>query len=168
MSAEPDPSTPHIEGARYRQVLGHFPTGVTVITAGTTAADRVGLAVSSFFSVSLEPALVGFCAGDNSASWPKIKELGRFCINVLAEDQEETCRVFASKAEDKFDGVGYSPAPFSGAPLLDNVLAWVDCDIAAIHVAGDHDVVIGRVHDLAIAREGGPLVFFRGGYANLA
>ena len=166
--SDPRPAAPHIDSAKYRQVLGHFPTGVTVITAGTSAADRVGLAVGSFFSVSLEPALVGFCAGQNSSSWPRIRDLGHFCINVLAGDQEETCRVFASKAEDKFDGIGHKPAPFSGAPLLDNVLAWIDCDIDAVHTAGDHDIVVGRVHDLSVAKEGDPLVFFRGGYAQLA
>jgi flavin reductase (DIM6/NTAB) family NADH-FMN oxidoreductase RutF len=153
--------------ARFRQVLGHFPTGVTVITA-TNDGQRVGLAIGSFFSVSLDPPLVGFCAGHSSSSWPAIREAARFCVNVLAHDQEDECRVFASKAPDKFDGLGYKPAPYSGAPLLDGVLAWMDCEIEAIHDAGDHDVVIGRVHDLRVAREVGPLIFFRGGYANLA
>jgi len=163
-----DETAPVIDSAAYRQVLGHFPTGVTVVTAGTAADTRVGLAVGSFFSISLEPALVGFCAGKGSSSWPRIREAGHFCINVLADDQEETCRVFASKADDKFAGIGYKAAPFSGAPLLDGVLAWIDCEIDTIHEAGDHDIVIGRVHDLSVAKEGHPLVFFRGGYANLA
>lgn len=163
-AAAGSPEAPPIESARYRQVLGHFPTGVTVITAGTSALDRVGLAVGSFFSVSLDPALVGFCAGRSSSSWPKIREHGRFCVNVLAADQEETCRVFASKAEDKFEGIGHRPAPYSAAPLLDDVLAWIDCELETVHEAGDHDIVIGRVHDLAVTRESSPLVFFRGGY----
>src|SRR5262245_17473801 len=104
--------------ARFRQVLGHFPTGVTVITA-VAAGQRVGLAVGSFFSISLDPPLIGFCAGHSSSSWPSIREAGRFCVNVLAHDQEDECRVFASKAPDKFEGLGYKGAPFSGAPLLD-------------------------------------------------
>ena len=108
--------TSAFDSARFRQVLGHFPTGVTVITAGS-GSDKVGLAIGSFFSVSLDPPLVGFCAGKSSSSWPGIREAGRFCVNILA---------------------------------------------------GDHDLVVGRVHDLHVAREGGPLVFFRGGYANLA
>lgn len=168
MPDQPATDAPAIDSSRFRQVLGHFPTGVTVITAGSGPDDRVGLAVGSFFSVSLEPALVGFCAGQTSSSWPKIRDLGRFCINVLAAEQEETCRVFASKAADKFEGVGHRPAPFSGAPLLDGVLAWIDCELDTVHAAGDHDIVIGRVHDLAVTHEGHPLVFFRGGYANLA
>lgn len=156
-----------IDEARYRQVLGHFPTGVTVITAGSDEGP-VGLAVGSFFSVSLDPALVGFCAGESSSSWPTIRGVGSFCVNILAENQEETCRVFASKAPEKFAGIGYQPAPFSGAPLLDGALAWIDCELDEVHPAGDHDIVVGRVHDLEVAREGDPLVFFRGGYANLA
>ena len=159
--------TSAFDSARFRQVLGHFPTGVTVITAGS-GTDKVGLAIGSFFSVSLDPPLVGFCAGKSSSSWPGIREAGRFCVNILAGDQEDECRVFASKAEDKFEGIGFKAAPWSGAPLLNGVLAWLDCELEAVHEAGDHDVVIGRVHDLAVSEEAGPLVFFRGGYANLA
>ncbi len=161
------PTTGAFDSARFRQVLGHFPTGVTVITAGTSRDDRVGLAIGSFFSVSLEPPLVGFCAGHGSSSWPRIREAGRFCVNVLAGDQEDVSRAFASKLPDKFDGLGFKPAPFSGAPLLEGVLAWMDCELDAVHAAGDHDVVVARVHDLSVGREGGPLVFFRGGYAEL-
>jgi 3-hydroxy-9,10-secoandrosta-1,3,5(10)-triene-9,17-dione monooxygenase reductase component len=158
--AAPDP-------AHFRQVLGHFPTGVTVITATGADGGRVGLAVGSFFSVSLEPPLIGFCAGHSSASWPRIREAGKFCVNVLAADQESVSRVFASKAPDKFDGLGLQPAPFSGAPILDGALAWVDCELEAVHGAGDHDIVVGWVHQLAVAEEDGPLVFYRGGYHDL-
>lgn len=158
---------PAIDQARFRQVLGHFPTGVTVITSEVDG-ERVGLAVGSFFSVSLDPPLVGFCAGNQSTSWPKIRAAGRFCVNVLGEHQEAVSRVFAGKGEDKFAGIGYDAAPASGAPRIADVLAWIDCELHAVHEAGDHDVVIGRVHDLAVADEGGPLVFFRGGYAQLA
>jgi flavin reductase (DIM6/NTAB) family NADH-FMN oxidoreductase RutF len=159
--------TSAFDTARFRQVLGHFPTGVTVITAGR-GTDRVGLAVGSFFSVSLDPPLVGFCAGHSSSSWPGIREAGKFCVNIHAERQEDECRVFASKAADKFEGIGFKSAPFSGAPLLEGVLAWIDCEIDAVHPTGDHDVVIAKVHELAVVEESGPLVFYRGGYANLA
>lgn len=157
---------PAYDGARYRQVLGHFPTGVSVITAMDDGAP-VGLAIGSFFSISLDPALVGFCAGHSSSSWPRIEAAGRFCVNILAEDQEDVCRVFASKEPDKFAGIGWDPSPL-GSPRLHDVLAWIDCDLETVHPAGDHDIVVGAVHDLHVAREGGPLVFFRGGYANLA
>jgi 3-hydroxy-9,10-secoandrosta-1,3,5(10)-triene-9,17-dione monooxygenase reductase component len=158
---EPETAAP-FDSARYRQVLGHFPTGVTVITAMQDGSP-VGLAVGSFSSLSLEPPLVLFCAGQSSSSWPKIRDAGRFCINVLAEDQEDVCRTFASKAEDKFAGIGWKPSVL-GSPILDGSLAWIDCDLAEVVPQGDHDIVIGAVRDLHVEREGGPLVFYRGGY----
>ena len=155
-----------IDQATYRQVLGHFPTGVTVI-AGMDGADPVGLAVGSFFSLSLEPALVGFCVDRSSGSWARMNGSGSFCVNVLGADQEDVCRVFAMSGEDKFTGIGWKPAE-SGSPLLDGVLAWIDCAIDDVHDGGDHQIVVGRVLGLGVADEGDPLVFYRGGYANLA
>ncbi len=157
--------TPPFDSARFRQVLGHFPTGVTVITgAGDPPA---GMAVGSFASVSLEPPLVGFFVAHTSSTWPKIEQTGSFCVNVLAEDQEELCRRFASKAEDKFAGVGWQAAA-TGSPLLDGVLAWIDCDIESALDAGDHQCILGRVRDLGVAHDGAPLVFYRGGYGRFA
>jgi 3-hydroxy-9,10-secoandrosta-1,3,5(10)-triene-9,17-dione monooxygenase reductase component len=155
-----------VDGARFRQVLGHFPTGVTVITARTESGP-VGLAVGSFFSVSLDPPLVAFCAGTSSSSYPRIEAAGHFVVNVLAEDQEDISRVFASKGIDKFAGIGYRPSPGGGAPVLSGVLAWVDCEIDAVHEAGDHWIVVGRVLDLEVVHEGGPLIFYRGGYGRV-
>lgn len=159
-------SAQSFDSARYRQVLGHFPTGVTVITAAPDGVP-VGMAVGSFSSVSLDPPLVAFFAGRGSSSWPKIEASGAFCVNILAEDQEELCRRFASKEEDKFAGLGWSAAG-SGSPLLDGVLAWIDCDIESVIEAGDHYGVIGRVRDLSVGHDGSPLVFFRGGYGRFA
>lgn len=158
---------PAIDPSKFRTVLGHFPTGVTVISAASEEG-RVGLAVGSFFSLSLDPALVGFAVGANSTSWPKIREAGRFCVNVLGDHQEDVCRVFAGKGEDKFAGIGYDAAPYSGAPRIHDVIAWIDCELESVLPGGDHDIVVGRVHDLAVAdAHHHPLVFFRGGYANL-
>jgi 3-hydroxy-9,10-secoandrosta-1,3,5(10)-triene-9,17-dione monooxygenase reductase component len=158
---------PAVDSARFRQVLGHFPTGVTVVTAASPQGPA-GLAVGSFFSVSLEPPLVAFCAAKTSSSYPKIEAEGQFAVNILADDQEDVCRVFASKAEDKFAGIGYRPAPRTGAPLLADVLAWIECGIDAVHEAGDHWIVVGRVLDLDVVHEGGPLIFFRGGYGRVS
>jgi len=160
------PPNQPIDSARFRQVLGHFATGVTVITADH-ADGPVGLAVGSFFSVSLDPPLIGFCPSKTSVSWPKIRESGLFCVNVLSEDQEDTCRRFAGKDPDKFRGIGWKPSAL-GAPVLTDVLAWIECEIESIHDAGDHEIVVGAVRELEVEREIGPLVFFRGGYANLA
>lgn len=161
----PDPEEPEeasIDAARFRQVLGHFCTGVTVITA-VDEGQAAGLAVGSFSSLSLDPPLVLFCADKGSSTFPKIRAAGSFCVNILAEDQEDICRVFASKGADKFAGIGYKRAG-TGSPILDGVLAWIDCDIADIVEQGDHYIVVGRVRDLEVMHEGGPLLFFRGGY----
>ena len=152
-----------IDGDTFRQVLGHFATGVTVITAAA-AEGPVGLAVNSFTSVSLDPPLVAFCAALSSSTWPSIRAAGHFCVNIVAEDQEDVCRVFATKGADRFTTVGWRQATHSGAPILDRVLAWIDCEIDAEHAAGDHIIVVGRVQEVGVERDGKPLVFFRGGY----
>jgi flavin reductase (DIM6/NTAB) family NADH-FMN oxidoreductase RutF len=154
------------DSAKFRQVLGHFTTGVTVITAAP-ASGPVGMAVGSFCSVSLDPPLVAFFPARSSTSWPGIQQAGSFCVNILGEDQEEVCRRFASKDDDKFAGLGWRPAA-SGAPLLEGVLAWIDCDIETVSDAGDHFSVTGRVRDLAVGQDEGPLLFFRGGYGRFA
>jgi 3-hydroxy-9,10-secoandrosta-1,3,5(10)-triene-9,17-dione monooxygenase reductase component len=162
-----DPLEPTTDGrpfdaARYRQVLGHFTTGVTVVTS-MNDEEPVGLAVGSFSSLSLEPPLVLFCADKNSSSWPKIEAAGVFCVNILSEDQEDLCRAFATRGSDKFGGVGWKKSGL-GSPLLDGVLAWADCEISDVSAQGDHFVVIGHVKELNVEHEGGPLLFFRGGY----
>lgn len=162
MSEQPVP----FDSAKFRQVLGHFPTGVTVVTAAAEGGP-VGLAVGSFASVSLDPPLVAFFPDKGSASWPRIEEAGAFCVNILAEDQEDVCRRFASKGDDKFAGLGWKPAG-SGAPILDGTLAWIDCDIGDVVEAGDHYCVMGRVRGLDVSHDGAPLVFFRGGYGRFA
>lgn len=155
----PHPSA--FDAAKFRQVLGHFPTGVTVITAHHDGAP-VGTAIGSFASVSLDPPQVLFSIGQSSTSWPGIREAGRFCVNILAEDQEDVCRVFASKG-DKFAEIGWKRSG-NGSPLLDGVLGYIDCTIDQIVASGDHDIVIGAVTDLDVLHEGGPLLFFRSGY----
>jgi 3-hydroxy-9,10-secoandrosta-1,3,5(10)-triene-9,17-dione monooxygenase reductase component len=154
------------DAAKFRQVLGHFPTGVTVIT-GLDDGVPVGMAIGSFASLSLEPPQVLFCVGANSSSWPKIQSHGSFCVNILADDQEDVCRVFASKAEDKFAEIGWKRSR-NDNPLLDGVLAYIDCTIETVVESGDHAIVIGAVADLEVLHEGGPLLFFRGGYGRFA
>jgi 3-hydroxy-9,10-secoandrosta-1,3,5(10)-triene-9,17-dione monooxygenase reductase component len=147
----------------FRRVLGHFLTGVTVVSA-VFQGEPVGLTVGSFFSASLDPPLVGFCAAKTSRSWPGIKEVGDFCVNVLAADQEALCRQFATASgSDKFRGVGWTMTD-GGAPRLDRVLAWIDCRIEAVHDAGDHEICIGRVKRLSVDHGRPPLLFFRGQY----
>lgn len=154
--------TPAIDSARYRLVLGHFATGVTVVAAILDAEPR-GLAVNSFTSVSLVPPLVAFCVSKDSATWPAIRESGAFCVSILADDQEEISRRFAAQELDRFQGIGWKPSD-TGAPLISDALAWIDCTVEAEHDGGDHLLVLGRVRDLGVGRKRGPLIFYRGGY----
>ena len=151
---------------RFRHVLGHFATGVAVITADTPAGP-VGMAVSSFTSVSLEPPLVAFLPDKSSTSWPKIRDAGAFCVNILSAGQEELCAQFARKGTDKFAGVAWRPAP-SQAPILDGGMAWIDCELTQTFESGDHYIAIGRVLQLEAVEYGVPLVFFQGGYGHFA
>ena len=157
---------PGFDAATFRAVLGHFGSGITVITA-VDQGEPVGLTCQSFSSVSLEPPLVLFVAARASNSWPRIRHAGHFCANVLGEDQEELGRRFAIRGADKFAGIGWRPG-LTGAPLLDGCLAFVECELAAVHDGGDHDIVVGRVLDLGVADEGNPLLFYRGGYGRFA
>lgn len=151
----------------FREALGHYPTGVTVVTA-RTGDGPVGFVVGSFFSVSLDPLLVGFAAGRQSSTWTAIKAAGSFCVNVLGTHQLDLSARM-SGAGDRFEGVSHSEAPVSHAPLLDGVLAWVDCTIDAVHVAGDHDLVIGRVEAFDAHPDGGePLIFLRRAFGGFA
>lgn len=169
--SDPAPSpagAPAFDGAEFRRVLGHYPTGVTVVTAIGPDGRPVGLAIGSFTSVSLDPPLVSFCPDRSSSSWPKIAAGGVFCVNVLADDQGDVSTTFAGKADDKFATIPWQPAP-SGSPRIDGVLAWIDCDIEVTYEAGDHSIVVGRVRDLGVERgDAGPLLFYRGGYGRFA
>lgn len=148
--------------AHFRTVLGHFATGIVVVT-GMLDEVPAGLTCQSFVSLSLDPPLVGFCPSKRSRSWRRIEQSGAFCANILTEDQEQISRVFATSGADKFRGVGWF-AGETGSPILQDVLAWVDCRIEARHDAGDHDFVVGRVVDLEAASRGRPLLAYRGGY----
>ncbi len=114
-------------GVRFRHVLSHFATGVTVVTA-RTAWGPVGLAVNSFTSVSLEPPLIACCVSRSSSTWPHIRASGSFCVNILSEDQQDVCRTFAAKGVDRFRDVPWRQAP-SRSPVLAGALAWIDCDV---------------------------------------
>jgi 3-hydroxy-9,10-secoandrosta-1,3,5(10)-triene-9,17-dione monooxygenase reductase component len=153
---------PTFDGAHFRTTLGHFATGITIVT-GIDGGEPVGLTCQSFTSVSLDPPLIAFAPGKNSSSWPRIRGSGAFCVNVLTEEQEDICRVFATSGADKFRGVGWRPAE-TGSPVIDDSLAWLDCRIVEEHDAGDHVIVVGRVLELDSRRKGRPLLFYRGGY----
>jgi len=152
-----------VESRWFRHVLGHFPTGVVIVTGIDPGGSPVGMAVGSFTSVSLDPPYVAFLPDKRSSTFPRIRASGSFCVNVLSAGQQETCRNFAARSEDRFADVTWRPAR-SGAPILDEVVAWIDCDIDAVHEVGDHYFVVGRVRELDTFSEAIPLLFFQGGY----
>jgi 3-hydroxy-9,10-secoandrosta-1,3,5(10)-triene-9,17-dione monooxygenase reductase component len=155
---------PSIDAGRFREILGHFASGVTIVTAMEDAGP-VGFTCQAFASLSVEPPLIVLAPGKTSTSWPRIARAGVFCVNILSEGQEALSRNFAVSGGDKFVGVGWRPVG-NGAPLLDGALAWVECSFVQAHDAGDHEIVIGRVHDLGV-NQGRPLVYYRGGFGRL-
>lgn len=156
-----------IDPKHFRDVMGSYPTGVCVVTAQGEQGERWGLAVGSFTSISLDPTLVGFLPDKRSRSWERMAETGRFCVNVLGADQLATCQRFASRHEDKFEGISHGTSP-GGLPLLDDVLAWIECDIARTVELGDHLLVVGAVRAMQRMTGDSPLIFYRGGYHMLA
>ena len=156
-------TTIEIDPTHFRSVLGHYPTGVSVVTGWREEGDAAGLAIGTFTSVSLDPPLVGFCPAKKSGSWPLMRRHGRFCVNVLGADQLDLCEKFAAPGAAKFEGVSHRLSA-NGLPVLDGIIAAIECEIAAEHDAGDHHVVIGRVLALDTLRVAAPLLFFQGKY----
>ncbi|HET6525169.1 flavin reductase family protein [Sphingopyxis sp.] len=155
-----------IDSAEFRRILGHYPTGVCAVTANVDGAP-VGMVVGSFTSVSLDPPLVAFFPDRKSTTWPKIETAGRFCVNVLSHNQRAVCQALSSKAENKFESVAHRTSDL-GQPIIEESVAWIDCDLEAVHEAGDHFIVIGRVRSLDVAHSGDPLLFLKGGYGQFA
>ena len=149
----------------FRQAVGVFTTGVTVVTSCDAEGVRYGLTANSFTSVSLEPPLVLFCAYQRALSLEGLIRSGHFAINVLAADQEEIAKRFARPAEDKFAGLNWRVG-ILGDPLLDRCIAHIECTIENRHPSGDHDIVIGRVHRVKFYA-GEPLIFHRSRYGTV-
>ena len=150
----------------YRTVLGHFATGVTIITA-MSDGQPIGVSANSFSSVSLSPPLVLFCASKDSTTWPKIEAAGKFTVNILNEHQEDVYRVFATRGADRFSRIGWRPSA-NGSPILHDALAYIDCTIEHQYEGGDHLIVVGLVQELGVLGDEGPLIFYRGGYGHFA
>ncbi len=150
--------------ARFKEVAGHYVTGVVVVSASTSDGP-VGFTCQTFGSLSLVPMLVTFSARSESQSWPRVRDATFVGINILSSDQESLARVFATSGIDKFDGVGWSKGP-GGAPLLEGALAHLEGTIEAVSTHGDHDVVVVRV-EYASSHPGSPLIYYRGGFGLL-
>lgn len=158
------------DSIHFRHVLGHMPTGVVVVTGMSAQGEPAGVTIGSFASVSLEPPLVGFFQGTKSRTWPLISQGGNFCVNVLAQSQEEICWRFAKDATDganRFSEIEFTLSP-NGSPVLPGVLAWIDCAIESVTPAGDHIFVLGRVSDLHTTESHeSAMVFFKGKVAGV-
>ena len=152
-----------VSPAVMRDVLGHFVSGIVVITA-IGPGGPLGFTCQSFASLSLDPPLINFSPARSSSTWPRIRDVGAFCVNVLAAGHEDVSAGFARSGVDKFDGMDWRPAPASGSPVLDGVSAWVDCRLWAEHDGGDHTIAVGRVLDLGADASRLPLLYYRGRY----
>jgi 3-hydroxy-9,10-secoandrosta-1,3,5(10)-triene-9,17-dione monooxygenase reductase component len=152
---------------RFRAVIGHFPTGVAIVTTHGPSGSA-GLTTNAFASVSLDPTLVAVCFDNASRTLPVVRATRRFAVNVLSADQEELALVFASKrmAREKFEAVTHEIV--HGVAILEGVLAWLACDLVSLHPHGDHTVGIGHVTEMDADEAGEPLVFFRGSFHRLA
>lgn len=147
----------------FRDVLGRYASGVTVVTT-MTDGEPAAMTCQSFTSVSLEPPLVAFLPTRQSRAFAAIQRAGTFCVNFLAAGQDDLSEGFASRGDDKFAGVDWTPSAVTGSPLLAGTVGHVDCTVQAIHEAGDHFLVLGRVVDLAVGDAEEPLLYYRGAY----
>ncbi|QXQ17043.1 flavin reductase family protein [Pseudomonas tolaasii] len=160
--------TTAIEPLSFREALGHYASGITVITSHVDD-EPVGFTCQSFYSVSVSPPLVSFSVMRSSASYPRIRQAGRFAVNILSGEQVGISNRFARRGTDKWQGVDWQASPL-GNPILGGSLHWLDCEVHAEHVAGDHLIVIGEVKALSLqeAASARPLLYFKGQYCNLA
>jgi 3-hydroxy-9,10-secoandrosta-1,3,5(10)-triene-9,17-dione monooxygenase reductase component len=154
-----------VDPSLLRDVLGHFASGVTVVTA-VTGEGPIGFTCQAFSSLSLDPPLVAFAPARTSRTWPRLREIGRFCVNVLAEGQDAVSQNFARSAPDKFAGVPWTPSAH-GSPVLTDIVAWIDGELWAEYDGGDHTIAVARVLDLGAHPERRPLLFHRGAYGLL-
>jgi 3-hydroxy-9,10-secoandrosta-1,3,5(10)-triene-9,17-dione monooxygenase reductase component len=153
-----------IDPRTLRGVLGHFVTGVTVVTA--LVDEPIGLTANSFTSVSLDPPLVLFCVHYSSRTRSCFQRAGAFAVNMLGAEQAAISKLFATPGADRFANVRVRPG-LTSSPILLDALAFLECRIVREYEGGDHLIVLGHVLDLGILRDGEPLTFFRGAYGRL-
>lgn len=159
-------TTSDISARRFRNALGEYASGITIVTALSDGAP-VGFTCQSFYSVSLEPKLVSFCVSATSQSWPIVRGCDRFAINFLAAHQAFVSQAMASKTGDRWSNVEWIRTPLGNPRIKDAVLC-LECTLHAEHVAGDHTIVIAEVQDLSESAGLDPLIFFKGQYRRLA
>jgi len=154
-----------IDKNELRRVMGHFATGVTVITSLRKSGELHGLTANAFTSVSLTPPLLLICVDKKAESYQCFEESGVFTVNILAADQEDVSRKFAVSGGEKFEGVSYR-AGANGAPILAGTIGYIECKVVSTYDGGDHTIYVGEIEQ-AETREAKPLLFFRGGYREM-
>lgn len=154
-----------IDADLFRSVLGRFATGVTIVTIRDADGRDHGMTVSAFASLSLEPPMVLVNIGNDATMAAEMRSAESFAVNILHDSQEALSRRFAGPVDDRFADVPLEHGPLGNA-ILDNVLAWLECRVVARHPAGDHVIVVGEV-EAGAARHGRPLLYYRGGYAQI-
>lgn len=154
-----------VEKSEFRRALGHFAASVSVVTAKVPQRGPVGITVTAFTSLSLEPPLVLVCIDKRARIHDALERDGYYAVNILREDQEFISRRFASSEPDQFREIGYREGA-SGAPLIGGAIAIAECRIVDLLPGGDHTIFVGEVEATHVS-EGKPLVYFRGGYAAL-
>ena len=154
-----------IESEDFRKVLGKYPTGVTLVSSKDDQGP-FAMVIGSFGSVSLDPPLVQFMPAKESETWSRIKKTGRYCVNVLGEQQLDLSNSFFNKDKDPFEAINWSESTL-GSPIIEGCVAWIDCLIGDVHEAGDHYIVIGEVQGIgATEKDEGPLLFLGGAYGS--
>lgn len=156
---------PMIDPALFRSVLGRFASGVTVVTARDEAGEDHGMTVSAFCSVSLDPLLILICVEQSTVLHGVLANATQLAVNILSAEQESISRRFSEQMDDRFEGIGYTRG-LTGSAILDGALGYLECDIVARYPAGDHTIHLGQVI-AAAAQPGSPLLYYRGGYAQL-
>lgn len=157
-----------IDRRAFRDALGHYASGITIIS-GLLDGTPVGFTCQSFYSVSIDPPLVSFSVMKTSSSWPKIRPLTDFSINLLSWDQLEVSDTFGRSSVDRWANVKWTQSPH-GNPIIDDALVWLDCSLFAEHEAGDHWIVICNVKNIASPSDDKnrlPLLFYKGRYCQL-
>jgi len=161
-------SSTAVAPSRLREALGHYASGITVITSRIDT-ELIGFTCQSFYSVSLDPPLVSFSVMSSSASYPMIRRAGRFAVNILSQGQVDISNQFARRGTDKWHAIDWQESP-SGNPVIAGSLHWLDCQVHAEYIAGDHVMVIGEVKALSLpaAAAAQPLLYFKGQYRHIA
>ena len=156
-----------IDPRAFRTTLGYYASGITVI-GGYDGIEPIGFTCQSFYSVSVDPPLVSFSVMTSSTSYPRIRDIGKFAVNVLSQSQLAISNQFARKGADKWAGVDWSLTRNQN-PVITDTLMWLDCDVQSEYEAGDHYIVVGRVNEMSPLgwHQGEPLLYFKGQYRHL-